>query len=130
VIGGWDCFRRKLEGITDGTSDTIPLGTRAMATQVSGDRGIGRFTLSSGAPRDKWDEPITHAGPAVLGLIRAYDPDTVWWLAGVPRSPDANDPDVTDIPGCTDHILSAHGGCLRYTFEVVRNAPALECTNR
>jgi prepilin-type N-terminal cleavage/methylation domain-containing protein len=126
---GWHCFRRTFTGISDGTSNTILLGTKAMATQVYGSRGIGRFTMTSGAQRDKLDDPISNAGPGVLGLVRAYSPDTVWWLAGVPSAPDPNDPYVTDIPGNTYHI-AANSTWLRWTYVVVQDAPDLDATNR
>jgi hypothetical protein len=124
-------FRRKLTGITDGTSHTILLGIKAMATQTYASRGPGRFERSDGsmALRDKFDDPITAAGPGVEGTTRAYGPDTVWWLAGDPGPTDPSDPYKTDLPGSTYRIATSYNW-LRYTYVVVRDAPDLDVTNR
>jgi prepilin-type N-terminal cleavage/methylation domain-containing protein len=124
----WHCFRRKLEGITDGASNTILLGTKALATQVYSRRGQYPFTTSNGSTRYSNDDPITAAGPGLMGLVRGSNPDTQCWLAG-PPGPAGGDPYETSIPGCSYGIAGEQAG-LRYTFAIVRDAPDLDSTNR
>src|SRR5207244_7967860 len=79
-------FHRKLIGITDGTSNTIMVGTKALATQVYNNRGSGNFTMSNGATRGTYDDPITMAdiwADTGMGICRAQDQDTIWWISGV-----------------------------------------------
>src|SRR5262249_42658733 len=65
--GGWSnintlpSFHRRFTGVTDGTSNTIMVGTKALATQVYNNRGSGNFTMSNGATRGTYDDPITMA---------------------------------------------------------------------
>jgi prepilin-type N-terminal cleavage/methylation domain-containing protein len=124
----WNAYRRKLTAITDGTSNTVLLGTKALATQVYNQRGSGTFTLSNGATQNTNDDPITDPGPGVLGLVRGYCPDTVWWLAGIP-GPATSDPYDTAIPGCTYPIGNGNSW-LKWTFSIVKDAPDLDSTNR
>src|SRR5262249_47465975 len=70
-VSTWNTFRRRIEQITDGSSNTIFLGTKALATQVYGNRGGGQFTMSNGALRDTNDDPITRPGPDTMGVMRA-----------------------------------------------------------
>jgi prepilin-type N-terminal cleavage/methylation domain-containing protein len=44
----WQSYHRKLTGITDGTSNTIMVGQKALAVQVYGQRGCSNFTHSNG----------------------------------------------------------------------------------
>ena len=83
---GWNSFSRRIEKIPDGSSNTIMLGIKAMATQSYGRRGPVQFQLSNGTMRDNGDDTICEGGPAILGLVRSAVPDTTWWMAGEPGS--------------------------------------------
>ena len=126
----WHTFRRRLTDITDGTSNTVLLGTKAMATQVYSDRGVGDFVMSNGAMRGKNDDPITAPGPGIEGLLRALGPDDDWLVAGEPGPFDPHDIYKTDIPGCQYKINASYGVWFRYTFTIVRDAPDLDAYNR
>jgi len=124
----WSKFRRRIENISDGSSNTILLGTKAMATQVYGSRGAGQFTMSNGAKRDNGDDPITEAGIwSGWGTIRAQCPDTVNWMAG--DNP-GNTLYVDYIPGNSYKIGTGNSSWLRFTYEVVRDVPDLDAFNR
>jgi hypothetical protein len=89
-INALTSFHRKITGITDGTSNTIMVGTKAMSTQVYANRGAGTFKLSNGTTGNSYDEPITCADiwqDTGFGLNRAQDQDTVFWIAGTATSP-------------------------------------------
>jgi len=124
----WNKFGRRIEGITDGSSNTILVGTKALATQVYNSRGAGQFTMSNGAMRDKGDDPITEAGIwNGFGLVRGHCPDTVNWMAG--NNPN-NTVYVDYIPGNALKIGTANTSWLRWTYEVVRDVPDLDAFNR
>jgi prepilin-type N-terminal cleavage/methylation domain-containing protein len=118
------CFHRKIPGITDGTSNTIMVGTKAMATNVYGNRGSGSFTLSNGTTRGKYDDPITMADiwqDTGMGICRAQDQDTVFWIAGNAPSP---------IPGAQFGFNSGWTGWFPSTFQFVQDAPDIDAFNR
>ncbi len=123
----WRLSRRRLENIADGTSNTVLLGQKAMATQVYNNRGVGNFTMTNGATRGKNDEPITEAGPCVMGLTRANGPDTMWYAAG--DNPN-NVPFVDVIPGQRFKVRSDWTSWYRFIFEVVQDRPDLDAWNR
>ncbi len=81
-ISAWKAFHRTLPGITDGTSNTFMVGSKALATQVYGNRGCTNFTLSNNATQSCNDDPIANPGPALLGTLRSLAPDDTWWTAG------------------------------------------------
>jgi prepilin-type N-terminal cleavage/methylation domain-containing protein len=123
----WNPFRTRVDTMSDGSSNTILLGTKAMATQVYTNRGSGQFTMSNGALRDKNDDPITEAGPSTMGLMRAHGPDTTWYMAG--DNPGTT-PFVDVIPGSSFKVQTGWAPWFRYTFEVVRDARDLDTFNR
>jgi prepilin-type N-terminal cleavage/methylation domain-containing protein len=123
----WNPFRRRIDSITDGTSNTIMLGIKAMATQVYGNRGAGNFTLSNGTFRPKDDDPITEAGPSTFGVLRAHGPDTTWYIAG---DNGGSVPFYDVIPGSRFKVQSGWRDWFRFTFQVVRDAPDLDAFNR
>jgi hypothetical protein len=129
----WSSFRRKLNQITDGTSNTILLGMKAMATPVYSKRGTGKFTIppgyvGEGSDRDALDDPIAAAGIwEGEMLLRANCPDTVTWYAG-------DNPGTTlykdYIPGNTYKVNTGWTSWYWYTFVIVRDAPDLDAWNR
>jgi type II secretory pathway pseudopilin PulG len=126
----WHAFHRTLTGITDGTSNTILLGIKAMATQVYNSRGHGKFMLNNDTTRDGYDDPITLAGPDTFGTLRSSDPDTLWYMAGDPGG--GTSYYDKDIPGSAYRIDPDFnkGDWLKYTFAVVRDAINLDAYNR
>lgn len=124
----WSRFNRTMTTVTDGTSNTIMLGIKAMATQVYDRRGPGNYTMSNGATRSTQDDPITEAGIwGGWGNIRAQGPDTVEWMAGVNPG---NTVYVDLIPGNRHRINTAHSGWLRFTYQVVQDRRDLDAYNR
>jgi prepilin-type N-terminal cleavage/methylation domain-containing protein len=128
--GGWSnintlpSFHRKLIGITDGTSNTIMVGEKALAVQVYNNRGSGNFTMSNGATRDTYDDPITMADiwqNTGMGICRAQSQDTVFWIGGKATSP---------IPGTRFGFNSGWLGWYPSTFQFVQDAVDLDAYNR
>jgi prepilin-type N-terminal cleavage/methylation domain-containing protein len=123
-INTMPCFHRTIAGISDGTSNTIMVGTKALATQVYNNRGSGSFTLSNGATRGTFDDPITMAdiwADTGYGICRAQDQDTVFWIGGTAASP---------IPGARFGFNSNWVGWFPGTFQFVKDAPDLDAQNR
>jgi type II secretory pathway pseudopilin PulG len=124
---GWNSFGRRVDTMSDGSSNTILMGIKAMATQVYSNRGPGQFTMSNGALRDKNDDPITEAGPSNMGIMRALGPDTTWYMAG----DNAGNVQFFDvIPGSTYKVNSGWRDWFRFTFEVVQDRLDLDTFNR
>lgn len=119
----------KLQRISDGTSQTILLGTKALATQAYEARGRGFITISNGTLVEKNDEPITNAGiwAGPMGTARGWTPDTIAWLAG--DNPDQT-PWIGRVPGNEYDIKPNHSSWLANSFEVVQDAPDLDAFNR
>jgi prepilin-type N-terminal cleavage/methylation domain-containing protein len=118
---GWAAFRRTLTGIGDGTSNTILVGTKALAVQVYGNRGCNTFTLSNGTTQNCNDDPITNPGPGVEGTLRAFGPDDTWWLAGGGGTP---------VPGNKYLLQPGFASWYYPTFAVVKDATDLDSWNR
>jgi prepilin-type N-terminal cleavage/methylation domain-containing protein len=123
----WSSFHRRLENIGDGTSNTILLGTKALATNMYDIRGTDTFTASNGASISSWDVAATYAGPDDYGNLRSYAQDTLWWLAGTVTS-DA-DP-LRVIPGSKFGLGANFESFWYQTFEVVRDSLDLDAQNR
>ncbi len=119
-VGGWTTYHRTLTSITDGTSTTIAVGSKSLATNVYSTRGCSNFTLSNGATLGCNDDPITNPGPGIEGTLRSYSPDNVWWLSGNPGTKFAGD----RFP------LSTANSWLPFTFQVVKDTRDLDSTNR
>jgi len=117
-------FHRKLIGVTDGTSNTIMVGTKALATQVYNNRGSGNFTMSNGTTRGTYDDPITMAdiwADTGMGICRAQNQDTVFWIGGTAASP---------IPGTRFGMNSGWLSWFPSTFQFVQDIPDLDAYNR
>jgi prepilin-type N-terminal cleavage/methylation domain-containing protein len=116
----WKSFNRTLVKIQDGTSNTIMVGTKAMATQVYSNRSCSTFTMSNGATQDCNDDPIASPGPALMGTLRAFGPDDTWWVAGGGGTP---------FPGNTYLLNPGWDAWFYYNFAVVQDAPNLSSWN-
>jgi prepilin-type N-terminal cleavage/methylation domain-containing protein len=122
----WKMFHRRLETIPDGTSNTILVGTKALATNMYDKRGSDDFTASNGGTIQGWDNPITDNGPDDYGCTRSYAQDTTFWLAGDVRPADQ----VQGIPGSEYGLGSGFVGFWYKTFEMVRDTIDLDAQNR
>jgi len=116
----WASYRRKLPSITDGTSNTIMVGGKALATQVYGNRGCTNFPLSNGATQACNDEPIANPGPGIMGTLRAFGPDDVWWVAGA----------GVPFPGHAYPLAPGWESWYFSTIVVVKDRPDLDSWNR
>ncbi|MBX3440079.1 MAG: DUF1559 domain-containing protein, partial [Planctomycetaceae bacterium] len=124
----WSRFKRKITDIKDGTSNTIIVGTKAMATQTYNSRGAGEFTMSNGTLRNKHDDPVTESANWYgWGTMRAWSPDTIWWLAS--EDP-GTVPFVDFIPGERFTVNPVHREWYHFTIEVVKDRPDLDTYNR
>jgi prepilin-type N-terminal cleavage/methylation domain-containing protein len=124
----WSSFRRKLNQITDGTSNTILLGIKAMATPVYGRRGAGKVTLPDGKTLESHDDPIAAAGIwEGEMLLRANCPDTVTWYAG---DNSGNTIYKDYIPGNTYKVEPNWSLWYQYTWVIVRDGPDVDAWNR
>lgn len=123
----WNVFGG-FERMSDGTSNTILAGTKAMATQATQQRGAGDFIMSNGSTRGKCDDPITEAGIwGGWGTMRAHCPDTVNWMAGDNTGTTIF---VDYIPGNAHKIGTGNAPWLHYTYQVVQDALDLDAFNR
>jgi prepilin-type N-terminal cleavage/methylation domain-containing protein len=123
----WDEWQ--LKRLVDGTSNTVMMGTKAMATQVYDDRGLGEFSMSNGALREKLDDPITAAGPTSMGTMRALVPDTTWNMAVSPVFP-GMEPFWDYIPGNKFAMQQSWRPWFRQSLMIVPDAPDLDAWNR
>jgi hypothetical protein len=126
-VSGWHPFNRTIQTILDGSSNTILLGVKAMATNVYGIRGQTNFTLSNGTQGSTEDDPIACAGPDNMGLLRGQCPDTVWYMSGPLNT---SQPYVTYIPGNTFGITGGWQSWFQYTFQIVQDKRDLDAFNR
>lgn len=128
--GGWSniktlpSFHRKISGVTDGTSNTIMVGTKAMNTNVYGNRGSGNVKLSNGSTVGSYDDPITMAdiwADTGMGICRAQNQDTVFWIGGKAASP---------IAGTKYGMNSGWVSWFPSTFQFVQDTPNTDAYNR
>jgi type II secretory pathway pseudopilin PulG len=120
---GWVAFRRRLITITDGTENTIMVGTKAMATQVYLNRGCSTFNMSNGTTQSCNDDPITNPGPAVMGLMRSFGPDDTFWVAGSSNG-------GTPFTGHRYYLQSGWNQWFYFTFAFEQDATDLDSWNR
>jgi len=125
---GFSRYKRRVENISDGSSNTVMLGMKALATQMYDKRGAANFTMSNGATQGGNDEPIANPGPGTQGTMRACGPDTMWWASSTPAAATPNDPYLSQFPG--QSYGHSNNQWLRYSFDVVRDARDLDSYNR
>jgi prepilin-type N-terminal cleavage/methylation domain-containing protein len=123
--GNWTPLKRTLVAITDGTSNTVMVGTKSMAVQVYTQRGCGQYTMSNGTLKDCNDTPIANGGPT-WGHLRAMGPDNQNWMASNSPLDDYNWTTFdTNIPGQQFYPQS----WVMFTFNIVRDAIDLDTGN-
>jgi prepilin-type N-terminal cleavage/methylation domain-containing protein/prepilin-type processing-associated H-X9-DG protein len=116
-------FKRTLIGITDGTSNTLMVGTKALATQVYSQRGCNTYTSSNSGSQNCNDDPITNPGNEKPGTVRSWGPDTTWYIAGTNNNPiDPSNPYKTDIPG-SKYRIKPGWNWYYSTFTVTQDVP-------
>ena len=113
----------------DGTSNTIMVGSKALATQMYGQRGSTNYTASNGASQSGGDNPITDPGNERVGTTRGWGPDVIWYIAGANPNPlDPANPYKTDIPGSRYRFDPGHNWYYQ-TFAVRQDIPDQDVQN-
>ncbi len=120
-LSGLVSYNRTLVSITDGTSNTLMLGEKAMATQVYNQRGANNFTMTNGATQASNDDTFDQGGPAIMGLCRAWTPDTAWYMATASGG--------TSFPGNSFQLTPGWSSWFPYTFAFVQDAIDLDSWN-
>jgi hypothetical protein len=104
---GWFAYNRKLIQITDGTSNTIMIGSRTVNTNIYSTRGCYNFVPSTGTGTQPCaDSAIAASGGPnegasgtnvgqYVGVIRAIGPCELYWLAN-----GATSSTNVIVPGC------------------------------
>jgi prepilin-type N-terminal cleavage/methylation domain-containing protein/prepilin-type processing-associated H-X9-DG protein len=116
----WKRSRTRIEAISDGSSNTVLVGIKAMATDAYSNRGQESF----------YDFPITDAGvyqASGMGLLRAMGPDHLNWMASPASDPVQPNYD-NYLPG--SEFKHSNQTWVKTTFEVVRDRPGLNAINR
>jgi prepilin-type N-terminal cleavage/methylation domain-containing protein len=115
--GSWAVYHRRIETIDDGSSNTVLVGLKALATQAYDKRGPYKFTMSNGAQMDTYDDPISNAGPGDMGNCRGWSPSSLWWMAATSGDPNPVRDTIPKIPaGWGQWFTGAY-------FSIVRDAP-------
>ena len=121
--GTMNSFRRRVETISDGSSNTVMVGMKSVATNIYGSRGPAQFTMSNGTLRDSNDDPVTEASPQAMGLMRSYVPDTTAWMGSAGG-------DRTIVLGQNMGLASGWQVWFLSLFQVQRDARDLDTWNR
>src|SRR5690606_29103089 len=129
----WNRFKRTLSDIKDGTSNTVLVGTKALAIQAYDNRGEGSFFMSNGATRDKRDSTIASGGihPRENGMFRWYSPDTHWNTADHSRNVDPINEILYDdyLPGESFPIHENWKPWYINTFGILQDALDIDVNN-
>jgi prepilin-type N-terminal cleavage/methylation domain-containing protein len=118
---GFVSFKRTLTTISDGTSNTLMVGEKAMAIQVYGQRGANNFTMTNGATQASNDDTFAEGGPGIMGLCRAWMPDTCWYMATASGG--------TAFPGNSFQLTAGWNSWFPYSFAFVQDARDLDSWN-
>jgi len=123
-----------VQNISDGSSNTVLLGGKLIATEAYGIRGqeyITSITNPDGSHPTTDDEPISNSGigyhndswSACWGLMRGQTPDNIWWAAGSPYTSAAG-PQTLDtwIPGST-FLIAPGNDWWKFTFQIEQDQP-------
>lgn len=118
----WVTFKRTIQGIPDGSSNTVLLGIKALPLEAYERRGPWSIPIGNGAFADSNDWPIAAAGPIGnpgAGMLRSCGPDDTWWMAsaGTPTPGTGDDYFRYYIPGQTWRPQE----WVRYHYEIVRD---------
>jgi len=120
-VSGGSSYNRTLIGITDGTSNTMMLGEKALAIQMYGQRGATNFTMSNGSTQAGNDDTWWEGGPGIMGLGRAWSPDTTWYMATVTGG--------TAFPGNNFQLTAGWASWFPYSFAFAQDALDLDSWN-
>ena len=133
--GKFSEFKRTLPSITDGTSNTLVVGTKAMATQVYGQRGLpANYTASNSSSSQ--GRPDHAAWPGLVWPRWALRPDSIWYVAGTPKKPLSGLNDVAttgylnDFPGANYKVTDSWSTWFWSSFRVVQDVPDMDAENR
>jgi len=133
-------FNYTIQKIADGSSNTVLLGIKALATNSYGQRGQEYITLSNGVQSPADDEPIANDGAGqdldgnwsgCFGLVRGHCPDTIaWWSAplGVGQYGNVSCSSAPNIncgyfPGNKYGLAPSAQNWFPYTFQIIQDAP-------
>ena len=125
-LSGQSKYKVGIDRIKDGTSMTIMIGIKAMATQVYNARGPEQFVMTNGSMGDSNDAPITDAGiwNDFMGAGRCWSSDHISWYAASKNGTTAWS---NYIPGNTYGISNTW---LCSTILFVQDAPDIDAWNR
>ena len=129
----WSRYFRKLTDIKDGTSNTVLVGTKAMATETYDNRGHGDHVMPNGTLRGKLDTPITSAGVWNSdGTFRWFSSDEHQNAAdeGVQVNPATHVVYTNYIPGNRFTIVSGWSAWFAGTFGIEQDSSLKDCFNR
>jgi len=122
---GYNSFHRKIQDISDGSSNTVLLGIKALQPQSYENRGLHDITLSNGTVSSNYDYSIANPGPGDMGNCRAWSPATLWWMAGPEQTNPVNGESQTfGLPNTWGQWFTAA------YFSIVRDAPDIDVQDR
>jgi prepilin-type N-terminal cleavage/methylation domain-containing protein len=112
----WVTFHRNMSNISDGTSNTIMVGSKGLPVSCYSQRGsLNPVKISNGTTVTCDDDPITSPGPTVLGNLRAMGPDDSFYVGSLP-------PGGGTVAGCTYPYPAGWGWYTTTTFQVEQDS--------
>jgi prepilin-type N-terminal cleavage/methylation domain-containing protein len=132
-------FGRTPSKISDGSSNTILVGLKALATNVYSQRGQEYFKASNGTQIQTYDDPIASCGvgqemdggwDGCFGLLRGHCPDTLWWMGGPMAGGTYNPPTSTPyLPGNQFGFAGGWSSWVGYWYQIVQDSRDLSADN-